>query len=46
MRVGFFLEGMKARAGEGGGRILLGDNTVGGLIMLGRSGSTLLELGF
>jgi hypothetical protein len=29
-----FLEGMKAQADEGGGRILLGDNTGGGAIML------------
>jgi hypothetical protein len=30
----FFLKEMKAQGDEGGGRILLGDNTGGGVVML------------
>jgi len=34
MRAEFFLAGMKAPLEKGGGRILLGDNTRGGIVML------------
>jgi len=34
MREGFFLAGMTALGGEGGGTVLLGDNTGGGAVML------------
>jgi hypothetical protein len=34
MRTEFFLVGMKARLGEGGGRTLLGDNAGGGVFTL------------
>jgi hypothetical protein len=33
-RAGFFFEGMKAQWDEGGGRVLLGDNTCGGVVTL------------
>jgi hypothetical protein len=34
MRAEIFLQEMEAQRGEGGGRILLGDNTSGGATML------------
>jgi hypothetical protein len=34
MRAEVFLAGLKAQGGEGGGRILLGDNMGGGTVML------------
>jgi hypothetical protein len=42
MRVEFFLDGMKAEWVEGEGRILLGDNTGSGTLLL-RRGSVKLD---
>jgi hypothetical protein len=41
-----FLQGMKAQKDEGNGRILLGDNTGGGAVMLRSIKFRVLEVGF
>jgi len=46
MRAEFFLAEIKAQREQGGGRILLGENTGGGRSCCGRSGFSVLEFGF